>query len=234
MNTARPFTALVAGVMTIAAAAGAQGPVAAPAGLSTTGQPTSYAVTGQTYRVSGYRSAQWGMTPAQVRQAIARDFPGLSPQPIVDPVTKVHALLLRVADLPPGSVPALVTYIFGATSGRLMHVNVVWNRDAPSPQDRAAMIEAGSRAVATFLGYYWKLLSVARGIPTTPNGLVLFAGGGEEGGAVEVRIEGIAYVAKTRLGDVPSPAPTGPVTLRVSFAQTPGQPDVYRLKPGDF
>lgn len=225
----------ICATISLASAGIGQAPVAAPAGLSTTGQPASYDVNGKTFVVGGYRSAQWGMTAAQVRQAIARDFPGAAaPLAMTDPATKVTALMVKIDALPPGPTPALVSYIFGATSGRLMHVNVVWSNARPSAQDRAAMIEAGSRVTADFLGYYWKLLSVARGVPTAPNGLVLFAGGGEAGGAVDVRIDGIPYVAKTRSGDVPSPEPTGPVMLRVGYAQTAGQPDVYRIKPGDF
>lgn len=218
----------------VAAASAAQ-PVAAPAGQSPTGQPDRYDFMGEPYAVRGYRSARFGMTAAQVRAAIARDFPNARVSPdLQDPVNRVTVISALVGTLDPGFGSATVSYVLGAESDKLIHVNVDWVVDAPTPADRAQMIEAGKRLLAGLVGYNWKLLTVARGVPVGVNALMLFAATGEAGGAVEVQIDGIAYTAVTPAGTVASPAPAGPATLHLAFAQKDANPDAYVIKPGDF
>jgi hypothetical protein len=234
--------ACMAATLTLAGAAQAQAPAppgpaaGGPQGFSTTGQPTSFDVNGMAYVVDGYRSARWGMTIAQVRQIIPKDFPDAEiGVDTLDPVTRTTIVVIAAPQLSPGPGATAVSYIFGATSGRLIHVNVDWQYDNATPTERVVLTVAGSRVVADFISYYWKLLSVARGIPVGPNSLVLFAGAGEAGGAVEVRLQGIGYTVQTPNGVVEMPPPKGgQALLHVGYAQTDGQPDVYMIKPGEF
>jgi hypothetical protein len=221
----------------VALAAIASGAAAGPPAGSyvPTGQPMSFQIRGATYEVTGYRSATWGMAPDQVLKAIAKDFPrGVIGEAVIDPVNKTTILPVVVNSLPPGQGPATVSYIFGAASGRLMHINVDWPYAGPTPAERQALVEAGKTMTADFLGYQWKLLSVARGVAVDRNAVILFAGTGEHGGAVEVRLQGVAYVLQTPTGALNSPEPTGPALLHLAIARTDGQPDVYTLKQGDF
>ncbi|MEI9890889.1 MAG: hypothetical protein WDN45_10220 [Caulobacteraceae bacterium] len=209
---------------------------AQPAATSATGQPDSQDWPTQTYVVAGYKTARFGMTPAEVAAAAAKDLPGAKiTAPVANPINRTSVMVARTDRLAPGPGPAIVSYVFGAAGGRLIHVNVDWTMDQPSPADREALIDAGSRATREFVGYQWKLFTVARGVPVGPNSLILFAGTGEAGGAVEVRLEGVPYTAKTKAGaTVASPPATGRATLHIAIAQADAKPDTYTIKPGEF
>jgi hypothetical protein len=207
----------------------------APPGQSKTGQPDAFDIMGKPYVVVGYRSAKWGMTPAETRAAIAIDFPAAKiSDDVRDPLNRTTVVSAALDRLSPGPGPAVVSYVFGATSGRLMHVNVDWTIGAPTVNYRVALTVAGSRLVADFAGYFWKLLTVARGMPVGPNELILFAGTGEAGGAVEVRLIGVGYTVQTAAGVLDSAPPKGSAALHMAFAQTDANPDAYMIKPGEF
>jgi hypothetical protein len=195
-------------------------------------------VTGKTYAVDGYHSAKWGMTTTQVRQSVAKDFPDAKiGVDVVDPVTHAVMVVIIVPHLAPGPGPMAITYMFGANTKKLFHVNLDWQAENATAVDQSALTEAGSQVVANFLGYYWKLLSVARGIPAGPNALILFAGAGEAGGNVEVLLQGVGYSLKTAKGEtLVLPPPTAPTQalLHVAFSQSEKPVDVYAIKPGEF
>jgi hypothetical protein len=228
----RAFTMLA--IVALATVASAQ--TMPPAvGFSDTGQPTRYAMQGVDYAVRGYRSATWGMTPDQVRAAIRRDFPAA---PIAadqrDPVLETTIVVASVPALAPGPGPAFVGYVFGAKTGRLIQVNLDWQVAAPTPAQRDALAAAGAAIVADFVGHYWKIGSVTRGAAIGPRTLILFAGSGEAGGAVDVRLEGVPYTLRTPAPQPWQPAADGPALLHVSFARTADQPDITTIKSGDF
>jgi len=209
-----------------------------PPGFSPTGQPSGFDVTGKTYVVDGYRGAKWGMTTEQVRRTIAKDFPDAKVGvDVVDPVTHAVMVVVIVQHLAPGPGPMAITYMFGAGSQKLFHVNLDWQADNATAADQSALTDAGSQVVANFLGYYWKLLSVARGIPVGPNALILFAGAGEAGGNVEVLLQGVGYSLKTAKGEtlvLPPPASPTQALLHIAFSQSEKPADVYAIKPGEF
>lgn len=204
-------------------------------GFSDTGQPARYAMRGERYVVRGYRGAAWGMTPEQVRTAIRGDFPDAQiADPWVDPVLRTTILVARVPSLARASGPAVIGYVFGARSGRLMQVNLDWRITDATPAQRTALTAAGAAIVADFAGYYWKIGTVTRGAAIGPRTLILFAGTGEAGGAVDVRLEGVPYTLLPPAPPRPAPAPGGPALLHVSFAASTDRPDVTAIKPGDF
>lgn len=232
------IAAIFAGVLALVASAASAQPLDPVAlGASVTGQPTAFEVTGIAYVVDGYRSAKWGMTPDQVRAAIARDLPGAQVSAAtVDPVDRTTLIVASVAGLSPGPGPAAITYVFGAKSGRLFHVNIDWHVAQATDGDRTAFTDAGARVVQDYIGHYWKLMTVSRGIALGPNALSLFAATAEAGGLVEVRLQGVGYVLRRPDGTelaMRAPPPGKPVLLHVGLAQSE-TPDVYRIAPGAY
>jgi hypothetical protein len=232
----RPALTLLA--LLVAGGPAAAATTQAPSGFSATGQPASYDVNGKAYVVGGYRGAKWGMTVTEVRQVIARDFPGSQVgQDTRDPASHTTLVVVATPHLEPGPGPMAVTYIFGAASGRLIHVNLDWQAVHATGADRDALTVAGSRVVADFIAYYWKLMSVARGVPVGPHSLVLFSGSDDNGGTVEVRLQGVGYSVKTADGqriEMPPPSIGAQALLHVGFARNATEADVYAIKPGDF
>jgi hypothetical protein len=225
-------------ILSVLVAAPAVAAPPSPPGFSPTGQPSGFEVTGRTYAVDGYRGAKWGMTTMQLRQAVARDFPdakiGID---VIDPVTHAVMIVVIVPHLAPGPGPMAITYLFGASTGRLFHINLDWQADKATAADQTALTAAGSKIVENFLGYYWKLLSVARGIPAGPNALILFAAAGQAGGNVEVLLQGVGYSLRTIKGEtvvLPPPPTPSQALLHVAFSQSETPADVYAIKPGEF
>ena len=229
----RPHRFLLAAAVFATAAAAVPPPP--PLGQSDTGQPTTYDFLGERHPVTGYRSATWGMTPAEVRAAVAKDFPGAEiGTEVTDPVRRTRAFVAAVKALPPGPTPAAITFVFGANSGRLIHVNLDWQYADATPAQRQDILAAGSRAVAGYNSYFWKFGSVARGVVTSVNSLVLFAAADEQGNKLEVRVQGVPYQVKTSTGLLDAPPPTGQALLHIGLSSAGAEADIYTIKPGDF
>jgi hypothetical protein len=185
------------------------------------------------YVIHGFRSVTFGMNDAQVRAAIAKDFPGTALRDVGNTAERTRALQVNVAHLEPGPGSALVTYIFGASSKVLTHVNVVWTVDGNPTEDQRSGIVA---AAAQLTDYFRSLPNPPRAsvnvTPLGPNALVMFAAADGKGAGLEVAVEGIRYTRSD--ASAPSPEPTGPAILRVSYLANVANPDIYRVKPGAF
>ena len=186
-----------------------------------------------THRVVGFRSAHFGMDAAQVRSAIAQDFKPASDSMsmLKNPAENTEVLLLRVAELEPGPGPASISYIFGAKSRRLMHVNVVWKTgETPSDEARNKIAAAGMQLTNYFQDLSWKPGASASGLPNGGNGLVLFVGLDPNNAGVEVRVSGVA----TSGAESVASKPEGAAQLVLSYVADIKNPDIATIKPGAF
>ncbi|MGV7208734.1 hypothetical protein ACLB1G_12850 [Oxalobacteraceae bacterium A2-2] len=224
-------------------AASAQAPAKAPAApaqeYSRTGAPTSWIVRGEPYDNPGYGNARWGMSKDEVRAVLARDFPqALSTlREQDDPVTRSTALGLTVAALPPGPGPAALSYVFGAASGRLVAVHLSWGVEGePGAAARQQVLHAATLLAGELVGYQWPVFGTTRGALQGPGAFILFAGRTPNGGAVEIRVEGVALAVEQPHGQPPQqrPAPSGPARLRQSFVANVDHPDIYQIPAGAF
>jgi hypothetical protein len=184
--------------------------------------------------VKGFRSAAFGMTEAEVKAAIARDFkPAADALTAFDnPVEKTHAIALHLAALDPAPGAVNISYIFGTTTHRLIHVNVVWS-SGPTPTDTERLQMA---TASTQLAAYFHDLSWQRGATTSsvaPDGAyaIVFAGVDPKDAAVEVRVSGVEIRRTNRAPTVPA----GPAVLRVAYYATTGKPDTASaVRTGGF
>jgi hypothetical protein len=188
------------------------------------------------FDIKGFRSATFGMTPAQVKIAITADFgPTAKIQEGANPADGTQFILASVDHLDPGPGTAQVGYVFGAASKTLATINVVWSTaaDATDPQ-RAAIAEAGQRIAAYFRAGPAPA-KVSNGVGTFgANGLLLYTAVDRKNAGVQVMIDGVAYESTSGDKKVASPPPKGPATLRVAYSQDVDKPDTKALKPGSF
>ncbi|HEU0066944.1 MAG TPA: hypothetical protein VFQ57_06860, partial [Sphingomonas sp.] len=190
--------------------------------------PAATASPAAAYRIKGFRSAVFGMTQAQVRTAIAADFAGATIAQVANPTEGTAALQIDLPQFVPGPGAARVTYIFGATTRTLTHVNVVWLLDGePDQAGRESLLKA-----AVALAQYFRELpdppkATTAVRPTGPNSLSMFAAVDAQAAAVEVTVQGVAYEA----GGVASPVPHGPALLRVSYSRNAANPDIGPARP---
>lgn len=189
------------------------------------------------YTVSGFRSARFGMSRDEVMAAIAKDFgvAASSVKPLENTVEGTTALVAEVGTIAPGPGKATVTYILGRNSHKLVHVNVVWYLDATAQSvDRNLMATAGLKLQAVFDQYTWEKGKSVRNVPTGANSVVMLLAIDNAGGAIELRADGLSYRTQKDGQSVDSPTPTGPVRLRLSYAQNATAPDIAQIKPGQF
>jgi len=190
------------------------------------------------HQVNGFRSARFGMSLPQVRQAIAQDFKaGADAVSEVDNAAEgTRVVLVRLDALEPGPGAAIVSYIFNQSTQQLRHINVVWQSGAaPSEAQRNQYAVAGVQLTRYFRELSWKPEGSVAAVANGPGSILLFAGIDPKDAMVEVVASGIPLSAGP--GGQPAAAPSGPAQLRVSYASTvPARPALAApaVKPGAF
>lgn len=190
------------------------------------------------HQVNGFRSARFGMSMAQVRQAVAQDFkaPADAVSEVGNPAEGTRAMVVRLNALEPGPGAAVVSYIFNQQAQQLRHINVVWQSGAaPSEAQRNQYAVAGVQLTRYFRELGWKPEGSVSAVANGPGSILLFAGIDPKNAMVEVVASGIALSAGPN--GQPAAAPSGPAQLRVSYASTvPARPVVPgpALQPGAF
>lgn len=219
---------------------GAPGPSSAPTAAPVPQAPAK--PTKPPYEVKGFRSASFGMTEAEVRAAVLKDF-GVKPDEIrqtSNAIERTTALMVAVPSLDPGPGPATAVYILGYQSKKLIQINLVWARDANNKNDKSdkadtgPYIVAGVQLVNYFNEFGWRDGRVNLGIPLGPSTLLLFAAEDEKTGAVQVVADGVAVERKAEGRIEAAPQPGGQASLRVSYIANRTTPDIFRLERGRF
>lgn len=190
--------------------------LAAPAHAQAPAEPTA-----SVYEVAGFRSARFGMGEAEVRRAIAADFSAATVTALSHQAEGTRVLVAAVPHLPPAPGGADVSYVFGARSGRLMHVNVSWAADAPDAAAREQLAVAALQLARYFGEYTWPATARDR---LQPDGTMLaFAGRDAKGAAVELTARGLPVAFG-------APPPSGPARLQVSYMADAKRADVARVR----
>ena len=206
-----------------------------PAASTAKPAPAAPAAAAGDLDIKGFRSAAFGMTPAQVKAAITADFgPAAKIQEGTNSSQGTRFIVVQVDHLDPGPGAAEIGYIFGAASQTLSIVNVGWATGAePTAEQRNAMADAGQQLAA----YFRSGPAPAKTQGPTPvgtNGLVLYIAVDKKNAGVEVAVDGVEYHGKSGDKPVASPPPTGPASLHLAYALNVDKPDVKTLKPGSF
>jgi hypothetical protein len=222
--------ALFCGVLATAAPAAAP-PSGAPPGASSAAPPaaggagpaTPPAAPSIPFRIDGFRSADFGMTEREVRLAVRKDFSATERDISVtlNPDEKTAVLTIIVPDLVPSTGPARIAYIFGYRTRRLIQVNVLWST-ANRGSTPESVVATGNLLRDYFLG---------EGAPSTgrivdgelaDGSIVVLRAADASGHMVLILLSGTK--AKERR----------PMTLELSYILDPKNPDIYRLRRGQF
>jgi hypothetical protein len=204
------------------AIAAAQAPV--PPSLQPAVPPSENA----TFKLDGFRSAHFGMTDAQVKQAVRRDF-NLGPDRITsaeNPVDRTTVLTVSVRDLLPGSGAAQVVYVLGFSTKKLIQVTVTWGGTV-NPALKAETAVAMANQLRNYLvtvGYKPDSMVVNTRMPDGT--FVVFRGFDAEDRMTILTLAG----AEAPEGAANAPAPV----LSLSYVLDIRNPDIYRIPRGQF
>jgi len=195
----------------------------------------------QAYRAEGYGRARFGMSVDEVKALAATDYPGAAQalKDETDPLARTRTLTLDIPALTPGPGAAAISYVFGASSHRLIAVNVIWLVSGKaSKAQQVQLIHAAAKLASGFVAYQWPLFGTTYGKVLFPGVSVVFAGHDNAGGGVEVRLEGVAAATSSDNASVSNPAhkalPPGPASLRLTLVANSDHPDIYRIPAGAF
>jgi hypothetical protein len=233
MGEARVFTLRLMLALMIAAPLAAAQP-ATPTKDEQPAAPAPNAESSEPFQVDGFRSAHWGMTDAQVKAAIRKDFnvPPEKVQTEENASERTAVLTITAGDLLEGAGKARVSYIFGYTGKKLIQVNIVWGTtiDPQAKPDR--IVAAANQLRALFLGYAYQPDTVASNVPTSDGTITVFQGQDAEKHMTLLRLVSTPAPPppKNAKGEAPSPT----VVLFLSYVLDVRNPDVYRLKKGQF
>ena len=189
--------------------------------------PAAPAAEGE-FRLTGFRSALFGMTPDQVRQAIRRDFSITADkiETAENGAERTTILAITVPDLLPASGPVQIAYVIGFRSRQLVQVTVTFG-GAANPQLTPPVAVDLARMLQTHLvGVGYKPDTVAVNLAQPDGTIVVFRGDDAQGRRAIAALIGVAAVEGQRPAAVP--------TLQVSYIRDPQNPDVFQIRKGDF
>jgi hypothetical protein len=202
-----------------ASPAAAPTPLSGPAGSATPSH----------FELDGFRSAHWGMTAAQIRVAVGRDFNIPADKIRAEPDEAEHttALTITVPELI-GAGPARVSYIVGYKSRTLIQVNILWGTQVDPRIAPDKIVAAANQLRQLFLGSGYEPASIVTNARMKDGSVVVFEGQDSKKHATVLRLASMSQPAK------PGAKPTVGVALLLSYILDSSNPDIFRLKKGEF
>lgn len=183
------------------------------------------------YNLEGFRSAKFGMTEQQVRDAIKADFPAAKPTQDTNPVEKTGLLTITANDLLAGSGEARISYIFGYSTKKLIQVSVLWPGENKA-QTTEVLVNTASILRDYFAGVGLPTEGMVLNAQATDGALVFFRGQDSKGRMAMLVLLGGPPPAKPG-----EPAPSTANlrhALQLSYVSTQKNPDIFKLPKGQF
>jgi len=178
--------------------------------------------------VSGFRSAQFGMNERDIFKAIRNEF-GLEKKQVsrqVHPNEKTISLEIKVSKLLPESDPAKIFYILGYKTRRLIHINVIWGRPVMKDPNAEAVVATANQLRNHFVQKKYRKEGFALNAQLGEGLILVFQGKDRKGRAARLLLSNPKSEGDKKAGEN--------IALTLSYIERPEDPDVYRIKEGDF
>jgi hypothetical protein len=180
------------------------------------------------FRLTGFRSANFGMNADQVRAAIRKDFGAAADriETAENGVERTQILAVTIPDLLPNSGPAQVAYVMGYRTRQLVQVTLTWGGVVNPQLTPAGAVELARMLQGYMTGMGYKADTVAVNATQADGSIVVFRGDDTQGRRTIIV-----------LGNVAAPEgqkPAGPPVLQISYIRDPQNPDVFQIRKGDF
>ncbi|MGA8402683.1 MAG: hypothetical protein WB697_22535 [Stellaceae bacterium] len=209
-------------------------PTPKPADTPTSAAPPPAAAPVAPAHVDGFRSAKWGMTEAQVKAAIRADF-NIAEDKLKsteNPAEKTQVMSITVPDLLEGAGTAQASYIFGYTSKKLIQVNILWSSVLDPQATPQKIVAAADQLRVLFLGEGYDPHTVATNARTPDGSILVFVGQDADKHTTVLRLATGTVTPTEKDGKPGKPVEAAALTL--SYILDAKEPDIYRLKKGQF
>jgi FlaG/FlaF family flagellin (archaellin) len=209
-------------------------PTAKPGDTSTSAAPPQTGAPAAPVHVDGFRSAKWGMTEAQVKAAVHSDF-NIAEDKLntTDNLAeKTQVVSITVPNLLEGAGTAQVTYILGYTSKKLIQVNILWSSVLDPQTAPQKIVAAADQLRVLLLGEGYDPQTIATNARTPDGSLVVFEGQDADKHTTVLRLAS-GTVTPPDSGGKPG-KPVDAAALTLSYILSAQDPDIYRIKKGQF
>jgi hypothetical protein len=177
--------------------------------------------------IDGFRSAKFGSNESAVLRAIKKDFrvnkKGVSRG--VNSNEKSVFLMIDVKDLLTGSGPSKVIYIFGYKSKKLIQVKVVWGKLAQKKPNIETIVSIATQLSNYFRQKRYQENGFASYRQLAEELILVFQGKDQKARAARLLLSN----PKNRDGEAGKN-----ISLTLSYIEKPEDPDVFKIKDGDF
>jgi len=177
--------------------------------------------------IDGFRSARFGYKESDVLRAIKKDFSinknGVSR--VVNQQEKTVTLGIDVKDLLAGSGLSKIFYILGYKSKRLIHVSVIWGRPVQKKPNAEAVVSTANQLRNYFAQKKYQKNGFALNAQLGEGVILVFQGKDKKGRAARLLLSN----PKNKDGEAGEN-----ISLTLSYIEKPEDPDVFKIKDGDF
>jgi len=184
-------------------------------------------------KIEGFRSAHWGMEAAQIKAAVYKDFgmPSEKVKTEENAAERTTVLTVVVNDLLQGPGPARVSYVLGFNTKKLIQVNILWGTPVDPQAQPEKIAAAGSQLRQLFLDSGYDSETVITNARMADGTILVFQGQDADKHTTVLRLaSGSAPVSAK--GSKEARAAT--VALSLSYILDSRNPDIFRLKKGQF
>lgn len=209
----------------------APAPQPAPSAAAPPAQPAAPAATAAA-TIEGFRSARFGMTEDEVRRAIRTDFK-VEDAAIArgeNLVERTALLIVRVPDLLPTAGPAQISYVFGYSSKRLIAVNLAWAPSLGPANSVEGLIATATALRNHFFGQNYPMEGRAA-LARMDEARILAFRVADTANRVAA---GILVGIDLEKGEAMKGEGIGEPILELRYVLNPNEPDVFRIRPGQF
>jgi len=177
--------------------------------------------------IDGFRSAKFGYKEGDVLRAIKKDFK-INKNAVsrgVNSNEKTVFLMIDVKDLLAESGPSKVIYIFGYKSKKLIQVKVVWGKLAQKKPNIETIVSIATQLSNYFRQKRYQENGFASYRQLAEELILVFQGKDQKARAARLLLSN----PKNRDGEAGKN-----ISLTLSYIEKPEDPDVFKIKDGDF
>ena len=191
--------------------------------------PTDSSVSAKKWAdVKGLRSARFGMNEKSVFKTIAKDFK-IARSKVkrnVHPEEKTVSLEVEVPEVLSEGGKAVVGYVFGYKSKKLIQVNVVWGKPVEPRPDARKVVDAANRLRSHFIKKRYQEDGLVTNLKMDDDRIIVFRGQDQKDRMILMILTDPKENDKKKF--------FRDISLRLSYMLNPNSPDIRTIKEGDF
>jgi len=178
--------------------------------------------------IDGFRSAKFGMQMDEVKNAIVRDFNIFKRKidVITHPTERTQSLGITIDKLIPISGKTRVVYVFGYKSKQLMQVNILIGHPVDTNIAPQQVVDSGNLLGNHFFKKRYQEDGLVAHARLNDGSVLIFRGKDQKGRMVVLRLSDLQPSNKDN--------ENLKMSLNLSYIEKPEQPDVFKIKEGDF